>query len=99
MQDVTRASSSDDIGDDVVMREDNPNSSGSDSRRRITTERESREVRYAQPSVTVPHVPRKICGKRTLSEYPVASYHTRGTGRIPQENNESRERREQYIEL
>ena len=44
-QDVSRASSSDDIGDDVVMRGDNadeniaehPGSSGSDSRRRTTT--------------------------------------------------------------
>ena len=51
-QDVARASSSDDIGDDVVMREDNadenraehPSSSGSDGRRRITTKREPRGV-------------------------------------------------------
>ena len=49
-QDVTRAISSDDIGDDVVMREDNadehraehPSSSGLDGRRRITTKREPR---------------------------------------------------------
>ena len=50
-QDVTRTSSNDDIGDDVVMREDHADekraehgsSSGSDSRRRITTKRETRE--------------------------------------------------------
>ena len=51
-QDVTRTSGNDDIGDDVVVREDHadknraehPRSSGSDSRR-ITTKRVPREVR------------------------------------------------------
>ena len=63
-QDVTRASSSDD--DNVVMRKENadqiraehPSSSGSDSRRRITTKREPRAVRDAETSVTEQHVPR-----------------------------------------
>ena len=80
MQDVTRASSSDDIGDDVVMRDDNadehraeyPSSSGSDGRRRITTKREPREVRDAQTSVTEQPFPRRISGETTLSEHPVA---------------------------
>ena len=48
--DVTRASGEDHTGGDVVMREDeksggHPSSEGSDSRRRITTKREQREVR------------------------------------------------------
>ena len=79
-QDVTRAGSSDDIGDDVVMREDNADenrsehlsASGSDSRRRITTKREPREVRDAESSVTKQHVPRNISDKTTLLEQPVA---------------------------
>ena len=79
-QDVTRASSSDDIGDDVVMRGDNanenraehPSSSGRASRRRITTKRERREVRIAQTGVTEEHVPRRISKETTLSEHPVA---------------------------
>ena len=73
-QDVTRVSSSDDTGDDVSMREDNadehPSSSGSDSRRRITTKREPREVRDAPTSVTEQHVPRRISGKTSLSTQP-----------------------------
>ena len=79
-QDVTRANKSDDIGDDVVMTEDNadenraehPSSSGSDSKRRSTTKREPCEVRDAQTSVTEQHVPRRISEKTTLSEHPVA---------------------------
>ena len=75
-QDVTQARSSDDIGDDVVMREDNADensaepssSSGSDSRRRITTKRQQREASVAQASVTEQHISRKT--KQT--ERPVA---------------------------
>ena len=77
---MTRTSSDDDIGDDVVMRADNadenranhPSSSGSDSRRRITTKGEPREVRDAQTSVTERDVPRRISVNTTLSEHPVA---------------------------
>ena len=77
---MTRASSGDDTGDDVVTREDNadenraehPSSSGSDSRRSFATKREPREVRDAQTSVTEQPSPRRISGKTTLSEHPVA---------------------------
>ena len=79
-QDVTRANSSDDIGDDVVMREDNadenkaehPSSSESDSRRRITTKREPREVGDEPSDTTEQQVPRRISGKTTPSEHAVA---------------------------
>ena len=79
-QDVTRTSSRDDIGDDVVMKEDNtdenraehPSSSGSDGRRSITTKREPREVRGAQTIVTEQHVLRRISEKTTPSENAVA---------------------------
>ena len=106
-QGATRASRSDDI-DDVVMRGDDadenraehPSSSGSDSRRRITTKREPREVGDAQTNVTEQHVPGRILKNTTLSEHPVAGYHTRGTGRVPRENNEGRERGgEQHIDF
>ena len=106
-QDVTRASSSDDIGDDVVMRGDSvdenraehPSSPGSDSRRRTTTKREPREVRDARTSVTEQHDPRRISKKATLSELPVVVTTQEALGRIPRENNEGRERREPCIDL
>ena len=87
-QDVTRASSSDDVGDDVVMREDNADenraenssSSGSNGRRRITTKRESREVEDAQTSVAQQHVPRRVSWKTTLLEHPVAVTTQEATG-------------------
>ena len=103
-QDVTRTRSNDDIGGDVVMRGDNadenraehPSSSRSDSRRRITTKREPREVGDAQTSVTEQHVPRRISKKTTWSEHPVAvtaqGHWTEKTMKVP-------ERREQCIEL
>ena len=77
-QGVSRASSSDDIGDDVAMRRDNAeenraehlSSSGSD-RRRIITKRGPCEARDAQTSVTEQHVPR-VSGKTMPSEHPVA---------------------------
>ena len=55
--DVTRASGEDHVGGDVVMREDennggHPSSEGSESRRRITTKREPREVRDERSSTT-----------------------------------------------
>ena len=79
---MTQASSRDDTGDDVVMREDNadenraghPSSSWSDSRRGITTKR-ARDVRDAQANVNEQHeqhVPGIIWGKTTLSEHPFA---------------------------
>ena len=49
-----------------------PNASGSDSRRRITTKREPRDVRDDQPSTTEQHVPRRILGKTAPQEHPVA---------------------------
>ena len=38
-------------------------------------------------------------GENSAVGAPSCGYHTRGTGRIPRENNESGERREQYMEL
>ena len=49
-----------------------PSSSGSDSRRRITTEREPREVRGEQSSTSERHIPRRISRKTTPSEHAVA---------------------------
>ena len=85
-QDVTRASSSDDVGGDVAMREDSadeksaghPSSSGSDSRRRITTKREPREVRHEQPSTSEQQVPRRISVKTTPSEHAVTTQEALG---------------------
>ena len=59
------------------MREDendggHPSSQGSDSRRRITTKREPREVRDERSSTTEQHVPRKILVKTTPREQAVA---------------------------
>ena len=78
-QDVTRASSEDHIGGDDSMRGDiadenraeQPSSSRSDSRRRITTKREPREARDEQSSTTEQHVPRRILGKTTPREQAV----------------------------
>ena len=75
--DVTRASGEDHAGGDVVMREDendggHPRSAGPDSRRRITTKREPREVRDERPSTNEQHVPRRILGKTTPREQAVA---------------------------
>ena len=90
-QDVTRTDSNDDIGDDVVMREENadenraerPSSSSLDSRRRITTKRKRREVRDEQTSITEEHVPTWISGKTAPSLHTVAVTTQKGTGRIP----------------
>ena len=46
-----------------------PSPSGSDSRRRITTNGEPREVKDAQSSTTEQHVPRRISGKTTHQEH------------------------------
>ena len=94
MQDVTRSSSSDDIGGDVVMTDDadenraeHPSSSGSDSRRRITTKKEPREVRDAQTSHRATR-----SKKNDATRTRIWCHHARGIGRIPRENNEGRER-------
>ena len=75
--DVTRASSEDHVGGDVVMGEDennggHPGSEGSDSRRRITTKREPREVRDERSTTAEQHIPRRILGKTTPHEHAVA---------------------------
>ena len=77
---MTRISSTDDTGDDVVTREHNadenraehPCSSGSDIRRRITTKREPREVTDQQTSISEQHVPIRISEKTTASEHTIA---------------------------
>ena len=79
-QELTRTGSIDDIGDDVVMREDDADenraehtsSSGSDSRRRNPTKRKPREVRGEQTNASEQHVPRRILGKTAPQEHPVA---------------------------
>ena len=75
--DVTRASSEDHVGGDVVTGEDennggHPGSEGSDSRRRITTKREPREVRDERSTTAEQHIPRRILGKTTPHEHAVA---------------------------
>ena len=75
--DVTRASGEDRAGGDVVMREDendrgHPSSTGPDSRRRITTRREPREVRDELSSTTEQHVPKRIFLKTAPQERAVA---------------------------
>ena len=49
-----------------------PSSVGPDGRRRIATKREPREVRDERTSITEQHVPRRISGKQTPSQHPVA---------------------------
>ena len=49
-----------------------PEVRGSDTRRRLTTKREPREVRGQRPSTNEQHVPRKILGKTTPREQAVA---------------------------
>ena len=51
---------------------DEKSASGSDSRRRIATKREPREVRDEQSSTTEQHVPRRILGKTMPPECAVA---------------------------
>ena len=71
--DVARAGSEEHNDDDVAMDGDcadddsarHPNPSGSDSRRRITTKREPREVRVEQSGTTEQHVWRRLFGKTT----------------------------------
>ena len=71
--DVARAESEEHNNDDVAMdgsgADDNsarhPNPPGSDSRRRITTKREPREVRVEPSGTTEQYVPRRLFGKTT----------------------------------
>ena len=71
------------------MREDNAGENraedpyGSDSRRRITTKREPREVRDEQTSITEQHVPGIISGENDAVRAHSCGHHTRGSGRIP----------------
>ena len=53
-------------------RAEHPSSSGSDSRRRITTKRGPHAVRDKQTSITEQHVPIRISGKMTPSVHTVA---------------------------
>ena len=79
-QGVIQPSSSDNTAGDVAMKggnvdesgAGNSNPSGPDSRWRITTIREPREVRGEQSSTIGQHVPRRISLKTKLSEHPVA---------------------------
>ena len=101
-----RNSSKDHIGGDVSVEGDSaddnsvgrPNPSKSDSRRRITTKREPREVREKQKKSAEQHVPRRILGKTTRPRTRSSCHHTTGTGWVLRENNEDRERRGQHIE-
>ena len=69
--DVARAGSEEHNDDDVAMDGDgadddsarHPNPSGSDSRRMITTKRETRRVRVGQSSTAEQHVPRRLFGR------------------------------------
>ena len=78
--DEARAGSEEHNDDDVAMDGDGtdddsarqPNPSGSDSRRKITTKRESREVRVEQSGTAEQHVPRRLFGKTTLQGLAVA---------------------------
>ena len=54
-----------------VTRASGEDHAGGDSRRRITTKWEPREVRDERSSTTVQHVPRRILGKTTLHEQTV----------------------------
>ena len=78
--DVARAGREEHHDDDVAMDGDgaaddsarHPNPSGSDSRRRITTKREPREVRVEQSGTTEQHVQRRLFGKTTPQGHAVA---------------------------
>ena len=78
--DVAQSGSEEHNDDDVAMDGDgadddsarHPNPSGSDSRRRITTKREPREVRVEQSGTTGQHVWRRLFGKTTHQRPAVA---------------------------
>ena len=89
--DAARANSEEHIDGDVAMGGDSaddnsarqPTPSGSDSRRRITAKRETREVRVEQSSTTEQHVPRRLFGVDDASRTCSCRHHARGTGRVP----------------
>ena len=72
---MTRTSSKDHIGGDVAVRGDradenragHPSPSGSDSRRRITTKEEPREVRDELSNTTEQHVPRRMPSEHAVA--------------------------------
>ena len=78
--DAARAGSKEHIDDDVAMDGDGAdannarhlNPSGSDSRRRITAKRETREVRVEESGTAEQHVPRRLFGKTTTQGPAVA---------------------------
>ena len=65
-----------------------PSSAGPDSRRRITTKREPREVRDEQSNGTEQNVLRRMFGKSAPQERAVADTTQEGTGWVPRENDE-----------
>ena len=75
------------------------NPSGPDSRRRIMTKREPREARDEQSTVTRQHVPRRTSGKTTPQGHAVAVTTQEALDGSRETNHESREHREQLIEL
>ena len=92
---MIQPSSSDDTGGDAVMEGENAdersatdsNPSGPDSRRRIMTKREPTARSKEDVREDDPAGLRGSC------------HHARGIGRVPRENHEGREHREQLIEL
>ena len=59
----------------------------------------SREVRDEQPSIIEQRGPRRISLKNDAVRAHSCSYHRRGAGWVPRENNVDRERRERHNEL
>ena len=102
-QGVIQPSSSYDTGGDVAKEGENADErSAGDSNPSRTgqqTKREPREARDEQSTVTGQLVPRRMSGKTTPQGHAVAVTTQRGIGRVPRENHESREHREQLIEL
>ena len=105
-QDVTRTSTNNDAGDDVVTngtqadehRAEHLRSSVTDSSKKITTKCEPREVRDEQTSITEQHVPRRMSVKTTPSEHTVEVTTQEATDGY-RGKNENLARREQHIEL
>ena len=91
MSDVARAGSEEhnddgvamdgDCADDDSARHQNP--SGSDSRRRVITKREPRDVRVERSGTTDQDVPRRLFGKTTPPRTCSCCHHAGGTGRVP----------------
>ena len=105
---MTRASSSGDIGYDVVMRRGRRRKqSGTPEFVGVRQQEKNHDGRgkhvkpemRKRPSPSNTFQEKKSLGEDNAVGAPSCGGHTRGTGRIPPENNESCERREQYIEL